>query len=168
MKIGDYVKIKDNVRWFVVSDIMSEDKTLIRICSPKSNPIYDNTFIVGLNLIMELVPKEEFDIKYCAPYVISDIAICGGRDYGKSFNRTIFNFETWTTKNVCLFRERTWTVGKTYYFMHKNHVESGVVLEVQIEKNKRGEDTILYSFAHDLKIPRCRCYKSKEELIKSL
>ena len=32
MKIGDYVKIKDNVRWFVVSDIMSEDKTLIRIC----------------------------------------------------------------------------------------------------------------------------------------
>jgi hypothetical protein len=52
MKIGDYVKIKDNVRWFVVSDIMSEDKTLIRICSPYSSPTYDNTFIVGINLIM--------------------------------------------------------------------------------------------------------------------
>lgn len=181
MKIGDYVKIKDNARWFVVSDIMSEDKTLIRICSPYSSPTYDNTFIVGINLIMQLVPKEGFDRKYCTyvsdysslPYMQgqwepaddSYIYKCL-RAYDMKFN--LININEPSDVNIEKYIESIGIIGKTYYFMHKNHVESGVVLEVQIGKNKKGEKTILYSFAHDLKIPKNRCYKSKEELIKTL
>ena len=173
MEVGDYIKLKDNDIWFRIVDMVSCAEMLEGICIREYKTTDENTYFIDPKSITELIPKDKFDRKYITYYAPSDwilpnIEFSVGRDFGKSYSRPTFDFESWTSKNWLLHNESLIVVGKTYYFMHKNHVESGVVLEVQIGKNKRGEDIILYSFAHDLKIPRCRCYKSKEELIKSL
>ena len=174
MKIGDYIKIEGHDGWFIVADTESKFASII-VRRPNEKSKICDMVVVGAKPIEKIIQKDEFERTYYVPYVKSDYSIpdmvISSRQPNKSYSRRILDFISLneaTDKTWEIFIESIEVVGKTYYFMHKNHVESGVVLEVQIGKNKRGESTILYSFAHDLKIPKHRCYKSKEELIKSL
>ena len=175
MKIGDYVKIEGYDGWFIVAETESKFASII-VRRPNEKSKIRDMVIVGAKPIEKLIPNDEFERIYSVPsYVKSDYSIpdmvISVRQPNKSYSRRILDFislDEVTDKTWELFIESIGIIGKTYYFMHKNHVESGVVLEVQIGKNKKGEKTILYSFAHDLKIPKNRCYKSKEELIKTL